>query len=482
MAFSNMLERRWLEDPTVREASAQECLGAVWIAGDRNSPLKAEMTGDSPKAFEQMMKNFAVTSGYKELAWAPVIPTGHSAQGQFAWDFARAEPERTIAAVAIKTVPLPSDLSLPGIPFLYIVGETTEWPQYRDDHAGDRDFFWPVVRDSAIRLRTTSPENLIGVVTDPGGGHFDWSDRQARFLALFIHEACRLRLPKAAPVDAPSRLVPIRPEAGWLTDTGGPGPDEHAAAPYKKYAGETSKAYWFLSQKLAEAAVIFDGDRKRKEHQMLTFEQDGDLLPVAKEGFAPLKLEPEADGVTFQLKAAFLSAVPDELVNAGRKLNHADGPIQLSVITGPVQQVGPDEFRLAMRRGDTGGDIWIEEQQGGDARFRKAVQPGRIHSPVKASAGVAQTIAFDAIPDQRVDAQRIPLRAHSSSGLPVRWYVDYGPAYVEGEVLVIDQLPEHAKRPIEIKVIAYQWGRPGAVQPAETIARTFDIGTGGATQ
>ena len=482
MAFSNMLERRWLEDPIVREAAAQECLGTIWIGGDRNSALKAEMTGDSPKAFEQMMLDLAAISGFKELAWAPVIPTGHSAQGQFAWDFARAEPERTIAAVAIKTTPLPSDLSLPGIPFLYMVGETTEWPQYRDGRIGNRDFFWPEVRDSAIRLRTSNPENLVGVVTDPGGGHFDWSDRQARFLALFIRKACALRLPRDPERAGPIHLRAIRPETGWLTDTGGVQPDKHAAAPYGRYTGEKNKAYWFFDQTIAEAAVTFDGDRKQRQHQMLTFEQDGSLLPVAKEGFAPLKFEPEADGITFRLKAAFLTAIPEELVDAGRPLNHANGHIRLSVITGPVEQVGPEEFRLAMRRGDTGGDIWIEEQQDGDARFRKAVQPGRVHIPAPGGEGDAQTIAFDPIPDQQPGMQHIQLQAHSSSGLPVRWYVDYGPARVDGDVLTIDQLPVYAKLPIAIRVVAYQWGPPGAVQPAETVAHTFNIMQGGAKQ
>jgi hypothetical protein len=438
------------------------------------------MTGDSPQAFERMMQDLASVTGFHELAWAPVIPTGHSAQGQFAWDFARAEPQRTIAAVAIKTTPLPPDLNLPGIPLLYMVGETTEWPQYRDGRIGNRDFFWPVVGDSAIHLRTANPDNLIGVVTDPGGGHFDWSDRQARFLAFFIRKACALRLPEKPVLDGPVNLLPIRPEDGWLTGTGGVRPDVHGPAPYATYGGDKDKAFWFFDRETADAAVLFDGDRKQKEHQMPTFEQDGRLLPVANEGFAALKYEPEADGVTFRLIPAFLNSIPDELVNAGRRLSHANGPIQLSVITGPVEQVTPDQFRLAMRRGDTGGDIWIEEQQDGDATFRRAVQPARVHIPARWSAGDPQTITFAPIPDQPPGVQRIRLQARSSSRLPVRWYVDYGPARVDGDVLTIDQVPTHAKPAIEVRVVAYQWGKPGTVQTADTVAQTFHISQRGA--
>jgi hypothetical protein len=208
---------------------------------------------------------------------------------------------------------------------------------------------------------------------------------------------------------------------------------------------------------------------------------------VAKEGFAPLKFETETDGITFHLKPAFLATVPPELVKGGEPLHHASGPIRLGVITGPVEQVGPNEFRLAMQRGHTAGDlwngdIWIEEQQEGDARFRKAVQPGRIRLPARWSEGATQTITFEPIPDQPLGVERVPLRAYSSSGLPVRWYVDYGPARVDGDILRIDQLPLGAKRPIEIRVVAYQWGRPGSVKTADTVAQTFHIVPGGAKQ
>jgi hypothetical protein len=60
--------------------------------------------------------------------------------------------------------------------------------------------------------------------------------------------------------------------------------------------------------------------------------------------------------------------------------------------------------------------------------------------------------------------------------------VEYGPARVDGDVLTIDQLPVYAKLPIAIRVVADQWGRPGAVRPAETVAHTFHFMQGGAKQ
>ena len=212
---------------------------------------------------------------------------------------------------------------------------------------------------------------------------------------------------------------------------------------------------------------------------MLTFEQDGALLPVATQGFAALKFEPESDGITFKLKPAFLPAIPPELVRAGTPLGHADGPIHLKVITGPAEQLGPDTFRVAMGRGDE-RDIWIEEENDGNQEFRKAVQPGKLSIPARLTEGTPQQIHFDPIPDLRPTAAPIPLHASSTSGLPVRFFVNYGPAIAKGDRLVLNEIPKYARCPIEVEVIAYQWGRLAdefgpAIQTAEPISRKFRI-------
>jgi len=231
---------------------------------------------------------------------------------------------------------------------------------------------------------------------------------------------------------------------------------------------------------MALAPDAFNGDRVKRRKEILTFDQDGRLLPVAKQGFAPLKLEPEVDGITFKLKPAFLTAVPPELIGAGTPLGHANGPIHLSVITGPAEQIGPEAFRVAMGRGDNGGDIWIEEQQDGNAELRKSVQPGRLHIPARLTEGTTQSIRFDPIADVRPSSAPILLHAASTSGLPVRLYVEYGPAQIAGDRLILTQIPRYAMRPVEVKVVAYQWGRmkngdSPAIQTANPIARTFFV-------
>jgi len=479
-AFANLTERKWLEDPAVRKVSERQCLGIVWIGPGDESILNADMKPEAGEALQATFRALARVSGFQELEFAPVIPTGHSAHGQFAWRFAQWAPERTIAALPIKTVPLPENLDLPGIPLLYLVGETTEWPEYRDGRIGDRDFFWPRVRASALGLRQLNPENLIGVATDPGGGHFDWSPTDGRLVALFIEKACASRLRRHSSEPGPVHLRPLKASEGWLVDTGGIRPDRWPPGPYAHYQGNASQAYWFFDREMAEAAVRFNGDRVARKHQMLTFEQDGALLPVATQGFAPLKFEPQEDGITFKLKPAFLPFIPPELVGAGTPLGRAEGPIHLKVITGPAEQLAPDTFRIAMGRGNEGDDIWIEDENNGNREFRKAVQPGKLSIPARLTEGASQHIHFDSIPDLRPTAAPILLHGSSTSGLPVRFFVNYGPARVKGDRLVLNEIPKYARSPIEVEVIAYQWGRLAdkfgpAIQTAEPISRKFRI-------
>jgi hypothetical protein len=67
VSMANLLERNWLEDPVVRQAAAEECLGAVWIGPGRGGTLNADMNGSSGEALERLMADLAKESGYQEL-------------------------------------------------------------------------------------------------------------------------------------------------------------------------------------------------------------------------------------------------------------------------------------------------------------------------------------------------------------------------------------------------------------------------------
>jgi hypothetical protein len=477
VAFKNLTEQRWLEDPIVRGAASEECLGVVWIGAGKRSGLSSDMGPGAGDAFLTMQRDLAKVSGFPEIAKAPIIPTGHSAQGQFAWKFAEWAPERTIAAIPIKTVPLPADLDLHVVPLLYIVGQTTEWPQYRDGRIGDRDFFWPNVRRSALALRTAHSDALIAVAVDPGGGHFDWSDSLARLLALYIHKACASRLPTPSAVEpGPTPLRALSYQSGWLLDAAGMDLDRFKPAPVTSFTGKPDEAYWVFDRETADAIKRIQGDRVARKKQMLSFDQGGHVLPVAVEGFAALAFEPDSDGITFHLDPAYLDSVPSQLVNGGEPLGHADEPIHLSVLTGPILQISPYSFDFALSR-ESGADGWIEEDADQTAEYRKAVQPGKI-TLKGISTGLPQHIHFDKIAPQKATSPPIVLHASSDAGLPVRFYVVSGPARIEGDRLTITEFPRSGTQEIPIIVTAYQTGRAAndnqsAVQQADPVTQQF---------
>jgi hypothetical protein len=192
-------------------------------------------------------------------------------------------------------------------------------------------------------------------------------------------------------------------------------PDKFPPAPYREYRGDPKQAYWFFDEETARAAVAFAGDRKKRERQMLTFVQDGEPLPVAKLGYAPLKYQPEKDGLTFKVEGAFLSEMPAELVGAGAKLGHAPGRIRFRVITGPAVQIGPATFRVRFDRAGMGGTLWLQEEHPGNGIYRHAVQPGHMLIPLKLTQGKAQTIAFPKIASQKAGTRVVELKATSSS-------------------------------------------------------------------
>jgi hypothetical protein len=473
-SMENMLERNWLEDPIVRATAAEEGLGIVYLAG-RDPGITWEMKPGAAEAMTRMFDDLAQESGYGEIAFAPIIWLGHSFHGR-TWIFAAAMPDRTIAVMPIRTYPMPAALGFTGIPLCYIVGQTTELPQYDDGRPGDRDFFWPVVRATALALRAADERNLIGVVVDPGGSHTDWSERQARFVALYLRKACQYRLPKEMPATGPVTLNPIAPESGWLTDTGLMEPDRFAPAPYREYRGDPKKAWWFFDGETARAAAAFDGDRRPREKQMPTFMQDGRVLPVGPRGFVELKFEPEADGRTFEVEGGFLSEVPRELVGAGTKLSHAPGPLRFRKITGPVEQIGPSTFRLQFDW-QASRNIMIQVEQPGDDRYRRAVQPAIMPIPARLTAGRPQVVTFPKIPNQRAGVTTVALPATVDSGLPVEYYVVAGPAEVAGNTFRITPIPGRRRFPVKVTIVAYQWGRmiEPLYQSAEPVEQTFLI-------
>ena len=59
----------------------------------------------------------------------------------------------------------------------------------------------------------------------------------------------------------------------------------------------------------------------------------------------------------------------------------------------------------------------------------------------------------------------------------MHYYVREGPAEVDGDKLVFLPMPPHAKLPLRVTVVAWQYGRggPDPVQTAAPVERSFHI-------
>ncbi|HEX3356553.1 MAG TPA: hypothetical protein VHS31_06180 [Tepidisphaeraceae bacterium] len=491
----NMLEEDILDHPTFRRAMADLNIAIVWVSPSMESRVA---TPSAAHRFDAMLSDLAKVSGYSELAFAPVIPIGHSAHATYPWNFAAWEPQRTLCILSIHgdapQTPLAGfgpqriqfpDGALDGVPGLMVMGEY-EWIDAR----------WA----PATVYRTLNPKAPIAMLADVGQGHFAACDDLVDFCALFIRKCAELRLPENgnASADTPPKLKPIDPAAGWLVQRWTPRRGRTIEpAPAPSYAGDAFDAFWAADHEMAEAIQNYRIDQNGKLPQLLGYVQDGATLPIsATHAMVTLKFEPAADDESFTLQPTFLDAVPSAGegndvpgknncirwtgLPAGAALGHAvrGGPPIVSRIEGPVEPTGPNSFRLQFYRGTNFEKpiAWFAATQAGDEKYRSAVQQAVMNIPRNIN-GADQVITFDPIADVPANTRTLKLQATSSAGLPVRFYVRQGPATVDGDVLKLLPVPPRAKYPLSVTVVAWQWGRAGTrpIKTTESIERTFSI-------
>lgn len=152
----------------------------------------------SGKIFLEALKKLAVASKHPEVAEAPIALWGHSAGGQFNFNFACWKPERTIAFVANKGAyyGLNAKPSVRKVPALWILGQ----------------------KDTEVRVKNITERYQDGrksgalwaLVPEPNEGHGVGRSRDIGM--VFLEEVLALRL------DSLGKLQPINPSQGWLGD------------------------------------------------------------------------------------------------------------------------------------------------------------------------------------------------------------------------------------------------------------------------
>lgn len=488
----NMEEEPILEHPAFRQVMAEIGFAEIWISPWLDRTF--DFTHGAGENFEALMKKLAAESGYGELEFAPIVPIGHSAAASFPWNFAAWNPGRTLAAVSVsgqwplfpdrdqdKEQPALGNHGFDGVPGLVAMGEY-EWAE-------------PRFADGA-KLRAQHPQWPLSALGEPGGGHFDCSDRKAAFLANYIRTAAKYRLPEVSPMAGPVELKPIDPmKQGWLVDRVrmDQGPSVKAA-PVGQFKGKAEEAFWAFDEGHARATEKFGAEEKGKKVQLLGYRQKEGIVPQNSKlhGQVRLKFEPIEDGLTFKLVGTFIDTVPEgrpEKWTGKPKdaaIEHGNDPehIRIRRICGPVQQLSFDTFairfyRMGMDNKKRSSDLWFFAEHLGDGTYRRIVQQAQLGFPLVNKEGKDQAIDFPEIPDQKAGVKTVPLRTTSSlPGSKVHYYVLAGPAeVVDDDHLVITPIPPRAKSPITVTVVAWQWGRSitPKVKSAIPVERSFTI-------
>lgn len=472
----NMTEETIFEHPEFRKNMGKLGIAEIWITPGIDQ--RWDVTKGTQQIFETMMKNLSEISGYTELEFAPVIPIGHSAMATYPWNFAAWNPERTLAVLSIHGDSPRTHLAgygranldwgtrtIEGIPSLMVMGED-EW--------------WEDRLITSFDYRREYPNAPLSFLADAGHGHFDISDELIDYLSLFLKKTVEYRLPEHSSLDAPIQLIPVEAKNGWLADRWRKNEKPTAeAASYDKYKGDKNHAFWYFDKEMADATEKYYANERGKTEQYIGFEQKGKLItfnPKSHVRMSP-SFQPEADGVTFHLKAVYTDTLRNEYSK-----EHSTHPIRMSRICGPVEVVNDTTFtvrfyRMGLDNPKRTGGICLMASVKQDHKYRSAVQQVEIRIPYRNKEGISQRIIFPKLSDVKASVKKISLNGTADSGLPVYYYVKEGPAEIKGDKLVLTKIPPRAKFPVKVTVVAWQYGRSGEpkVQTAEAVEQSFYI-------
>jgi hypothetical protein len=194
------------------------------------------------------------------------------------------------------------------------------------------------------------------------------------------------------------------------------------------------------------------------------------------------------DGQTIEVHPAYARTYPVQHRGsgprwplAGKPVGRSTAPIHVRRVGGPVVVAGKNRLRIQfdnLAPATERSRVTFLAYSQGDQRYRYAEQVGMMPRGFKGhTKGRQQTITFPPIGDLKADGRPVALKATSSAGLPVEYYVAYGPAVVESGRLRAAELPVRAKYPIEVKVVAYQYGRgiEPLVQTAAPVERSLNV-------
>ena len=465
---ANVPEHMLVGHPAIREACADLDFGIVWAVPTFWNFRHACKGYDEKQVvfLEDLLKRLADLSGYAEVAHVPWLPIGESGHLLMVCGLINQRPEKCIAGICVKNPHEPQNKT---VPLLWTLGTAQEWGQAHKDIRASWHDTSDYLQWSAKRAAHGWP---LSIVIEHGTGHFFCTDAMTDYFANYIRAAGQTRLLN----NRSHGLKEVNLDCGVLANLPLAGHGDLAVIPYAEAEEKQQNRPWFFNASLARAAQRLSEPGPAKEAQLTSIE------PVAGCHIEPYalnsvtKLYVKSDG-EFSVRPALLDRIPNGFVGAGEPLSRSAGEPVVEWLSGPFAPAGGNTFRIAADRTWTGHSAaYLVVQHEGDHRVRRAVQP--VHVTIERNdIGAAQTIAFDPIPDVPIGTRKVKLSATSDAGLPVSFFVNHGPAVVQGDTLKLTPVPLKAKLPLEISVTAWQWGRATEpqVQTARPVTEVFRI-------
>jgi hypothetical protein len=304
---------------------------------------------------------------------------------------------------------------------------------------------------------------------DGHSGHFDCSERITRYVARYVDQVAKARLPG----DGSATLKPVSLDGGFVAGLAVRREAKAVTAYGAADASARAQPWYFDRDGAAEAqaiaAINWDAQTQVPAH----LDDAGQPRPFDFNGIANIKaVKWEPDGVTFGAAARLLDKIPATFaVGAGEALASTPGDVTVEWLCGQVAPAGPGKFRIALDRTYGSGATYLLARKDGTGAVRTSVQPCGVQiSALRNGEGQKQTITFDLPVEVKAGTDSIPLEAKSDAGLPVEYFVVAGPAVVKDGRLVFTPVPPRAKYPVTVTVAAWQWGR--ATEPK---VRTADV-------
>lgn len=461
-----ILEDLFCKHPKIRAACTKENLAIILVFRGPLTQFNYKESVGSFAQWQKILDNLADVSGYSEIAKAPLLTVGHSGGAIGAWNLAYCKPQRcfgilTLHAAAMVNPPEYDPKSrVDGIPVLAVSGEYESW----NGKEIPLDKHWRWLRGDLLDLRGKYEHSLVSEVVQPGAGHFNFDEKLATVCALFVQKAAHVRIPSQTAITDSVILKTIDESNGWLTDIRPLSKDRFRPTAVNAFKGDPSLAFWHIDEEMAKAVDALADQYGGRKEQRVCFVQNGGPVPAG--WINELAFQPGTDGISFGLKAGFLSQTPEGPAGAGQPLRHGnEDNLRFSLIGGwggGGEQFAPDSFRIAFSHLGTSrhcANLQVMAYQEGDAQYKYAEQAGQIKFPEKNKEGGPNTITFPDLPALASPQKSIALIATASSGLPVYYYVREGAANIKGNRLELESIPPRTQMPMKITIVAWQWGR-----------------------